>query len=186
MNDVNDANDASDASASYHVRRIRSGEGERLRTIRLLALRDAPRAFASTFEVESKRPAIAWEDRARGRASGNISATFVAETGDDWVGLVGAVRDPEEPRVVELVSMWVAPAARRSGVGARLVEEVLLWAGVADAERVELWVTRGNDPAIALYRRAGFSSKEDHRPSPTDPCREEVRMVVDLEQSGNH
>ena len=48
------------------------------------------------------------------------------------------------------------------------------------AERVELWVTRGNDPARHLYESMGFVETGDHQPLPSDPCKDEIRMVLAL------
>jgi GNAT superfamily N-acetyltransferase len=149
------------------VRRIRPGEGAKLRDIRCRALTDAPSAFASTLESESVRPQSVWEEAAERRSEGSTSATFIAESGDEvdeWVGLVGAFRLAERPRVVELVSLWVEPAARRAGIGRRLVDELASWARATGSERVELWVTRGNEPAIELYTSAGFALTGDHQP----------------------
>ncbi len=69
------------APVDYVVRRIRPGEGGRLKEVRLRALADAPRAFASTFEAESNRPDGYWDDLARRRSEGTADATFLAEAG---------------------------------------------------------------------------------------------------------
>lgn len=159
------------------VRRIRAGEGVLLRDVRLRALRDAPGEFSSTFEEESGRDLAAWEEASVARASGSGSATFVAASADGVAGLVGAYRRAEEPSTVELVSMWVDPSARGRGIGTRLVEAVLGWAADAGAERVVLWVTRDNDAASALYKKAGFAVTGEVQASPADPCREDVRML---------
>lgn len=161
---------------AVRVRRIRPHEGSLLRAARLAALADAPLAFASTFDEESRRPDGAWELDAAARSQGRTSATFLAEDGGT-LGLVGAYRDDEDQETVELVSMWVAPEARGRGVGALLVERVLEWARAGGATCVGLWVTRGNDPAIALYRAAGFVPTGAEAPHPWHPCHAELRMA---------
>ncbi len=165
------------------VRRVRPGDADRLREVRLSALRDAPSAFASSFETEVVHPAAAWAEAAEARSSGIDDATFLAEVGPDCVGLIGAFRRPGRPGVVELVSMWVAPELRRRGVGRLLVEQAVAWAGDTGADAVELWVTRGNYAAIAMYRNSGFTLKNEHQPLPSDPCRDEVRMVLEVPRS---
>jgi ribosomal-protein-alanine N-acetyltransferase len=56
----------------------------------------------------------------------------------------------------ELLSVGVAPAARRQGLGARLLTEGLSLMALAGAVRVVLEVAEDNVPAETLYRRAGF------------------------------
>lgn len=162
------------------VRRIRSAEGRLLREVRLAALADSPLAFESTFDEECNRPDEAWQTDAAARSEGFASANFIAEGKAGVVGLVGAYRSDEEPGTVELVSMWVAPYARGQGLGGLLVERVVEWAVAARATRVALWVTRGNDPAIALYTRTGFGTTAASKAHVSHPCHEELRMAREL------
>jgi GNAT superfamily N-acetyltransferase len=168
----------------WRVRRILPSEGDRLREIRLRALRDAPDAFASTFEAESTRRPGAWVEAATAWSAGDGAATFVAEADEHWIGLIGALRTSERPALVELVSMWVAPESRRLGVAESLIGEVVAWARSTGADAVELWVASGNAGAIATYRRAGFVLTADRQPLPSDPCTDELRMVRTLEADG--
>lgn len=162
------------------VRRIRPGDGPALRAIRLQALRDTPSAFGSTFEREVTRTKADWADRAARAADGPDRATFLAHAGEETVGVAGGYRERPGSGVVELVSMWVAPHARRGGVAAALVQTVIDWAAATAASRVDLWVTRGNEPALGLYKELGFRETDDVQPLPSDPCKEELRMTLDL------
>lgn len=92
------------------IRRVRSGEGDELRGLRLRALADAPGAFASTYADEASRPPEVWEEAARRRSQGEQESTFVAVDGRRWVGLVGADLGQADATAVELVSLWTAPA----------------------------------------------------------------------------
>jgi ribosomal-protein-alanine acetyltransferase len=56
----------------------------------------------------------------------------------------------------EILNMAVAPAHRRSGIGARLVKEALAWLRTARVRRVYLEVRASNEAAISLYSRIGF------------------------------
>lgn len=56
----------------------------------------------------------------------------------------------------EILTVATAPAARRQGVGAALVEAALRLAAVTGAEAMFLEVAVDNAPALALYRGAGF------------------------------
>jgi GNAT superfamily N-acetyltransferase len=162
------------------VRRVRSDEHELLRTTRLAALKDAPYAFGSTYAAESGRPDTEWEARARAGAEGAERATFFAAADGEIVGLVGGVRADGQREVVDLVSMWTEPAARRRGVGRALVHAVLDWARATNATAVELWVTQGNGPAQHLYESLGFRATGVTQPLPSDPAHEELRMRLDL------
>jgi ribosomal protein S18 acetylase RimI-like enzyme len=168
----------------WQVRRIGPDEGDRLRDIRLRALRDAPGAFASSFESESVRPRVAWDAAAGAWSTGVDAATFVAEADQEWVGLIGALRVPEYPDVVELVSMWVTPRLRRQGVAQSLIEEVVVWARATGACAVRLGAAAGNDAAIAAYERAGFVLTGERQPLRSDPPQDELRMFLVLEEGG--
>lgn len=60
---------------------------------------------------------------------------------------------PELDGPVQLMSLWVDPCARGTGVANGLVQALLRWAGPA---RVWLAVHGDNDRAIAVFRRLGF------------------------------
>lgn len=76
---------------------------------------------------------------------------WVAERGAEILGFIDYWVVAGE---VELIDVAVAPAARRQGLGRRLVEH--LRADVPDAAAVHLEVRAGNAAAIALYRALGF------------------------------
>ncbi len=164
-------------TSSIAVRRIAADDAELLRSIRLAALLDAPSAFGSSHEAEVVQPLEFWQERATRAATSRGSAYWFAERDAELVGLVGGFRPPEVPEDrVDLVSMWVAPAARRHGTGLLLVDAVLGWGRDTGADAIELWVTRGNDAAADLYRRCGFTETGDVAPLPSDPCKDEIRM----------
>jgi GNAT superfamily N-acetyltransferase len=125
-----------------------------------------------------------WDERARVGSAGDDGVTFVAVEGEVCVGMAAAFPDAGADRdLVELVGMWTAPEVRRQGVATRLVEAVVGWAADIGAERVELWVTGGNQPAQRLYEHLGFEPTGDHQPLPSDPCKDEVRMRRRLSSS---
>jgi len=158
------------------VRRIRPGDAEALRTVRLAALADTPGAFGSTHADEVTRPDSHWTTVAGDRSSGSSSANFLAMDGDRAAGIIGVIRSDDALDVIELVSMWVEPLLRGSGVADRLVVEVLSFAAAAGVSNVELWVAVGNDRARRFYERHGFVGLDDFAPLPSDPCANEQRM----------
>jgi GNAT superfamily N-acetyltransferase len=163
------------------VRQVRPDEGPLLKSVRLAALADAPSAFGSSYAAEADQPDEHWADRASIAAAGERSVTFFATVDESAVGLVSAYRSDPEAATAELVSMWVSPERRRAGIAAALVGAVVGWALQAGMATVELWVTRGNDAAVRLYERMGFRLTGDHQPLPSDPCKDELRMRLDLD-----
>jgi GNAT superfamily N-acetyltransferase len=142
------------------IRRITPDDGELLADLRLRALADAPDAFSSTHAEASRQSADDWTDLARRRAAGHREATFFALLGGAPVGLVGGfVRDGSP--LVDLVSMWVAPEARRHGVARALIQAVVDWAHDGGYDEVQLWVTEVNDGARKLYEASGFLATGD-------------------------
>jgi GNAT superfamily N-acetyltransferase len=137
----------SNGPTSIVVRRIRPGDASALKTVRLAALTDRPDAFGSTFEREAAFTPEIWASRTFQSSLGDHAVTYLAWLDDDAVGIVDGLRDGP---VVELMSMWTAPGLRRRGLGRRLVEATVEWDANAEAERVELWVMRGNDAAQRL------------------------------------
>jgi len=133
------------------IERLRPGNGERLRAVRLRALLDAPDAFETTFEESAARPAEHWNE-----ALVRL-ATFVANSdGGGDVGMVRGAPHDRSPEAGYLVSLWVAPEARGRGIGAALVDAVIDWARGRGFTRLVLDVADGNEPARRLYQRMGF------------------------------
>jgi RimJ/RimL family protein N-acetyltransferase len=161
------------------IRRVSTDDVEVYRDIRLRALRDAPSAFASSYDAEAARSQDDWADRVAAASNGDERATFLAFDGGVCVGLAGCGHD-DLGADRQLVSMWVAPSHRGTGVAGELVDAVLGWAADMGARRVGLWVTRDNDRAKRFYERAGFTPTGDVQPLPSDPCKDEIRMIRDV------
>jgi GNAT superfamily N-acetyltransferase len=136
------------------IERMRPDAWERLRTIRLRSLADSPDAFGTTYAQDLARPLIDW--RKRLEVPLELAATFIAFTGELDVGVVTGRRSDDDAATAMLLGMWVAPEARRSGVGGVLVNTVIHWACGQGFHRVLLDVADDNLPAIALYQSRGF------------------------------
>ena len=139
------------------VRRLRAGEAALFKTLRLCALADAPDAFAHTHAEISAKPESYWDEMTRAVTEPGRHAMFVAEDAGAPIGMAFGTLDPERPRAAHLGGMWVEPGARSGGVGRALGGAVLDWARERGFDRIALWVTDGNAPAIALYERLGFA-----------------------------
>ena len=127
--------------------RIGPEDWREFRTVRLASLADAPDAFGSRYAD--------WVDAAESRWRSRLAdvALTVVARGPD--GPVGVVSGAESEQVVELISMWVAPQQRGTGLAGRLIGEVVGWAA-ARGQRTSLMVRDDNEPAIRAYARAGF------------------------------
>ena len=149
------------------VRAALPEDWERIRDVRLAALRDAPDAFSSTLDGSEGQPQGRWEGWATGEGWGATVATFVEEPrpGAGFSALATAAVFKDDPSVAHLFAMWVAPEARRTGIGRDLVESAVSWAGESGVAEVLLRVTAGNDVATRLYRACGFVlDPEDREP----------------------
>jgi ribosomal-protein-alanine N-acetyltransferase len=58
---------------------------------------------------------------------------------------------------MEVLTIAVVPPARRQGIGRKLLDTALAWAGSQGARAALLEVAVGNSAALALYQRVGFS-----------------------------
>ena len=142
--------------------------------VRLRALQDSPTAFSSTYAKESAFPDEEWRKRAV-RWSSDGSAIFLAMDGDLGCGMIGAYEESEER--AQVVSMWVAPEARRAGVGMKLVDAAVDWARSRGMRELKLMVTSVNTGAIEFYQRLGFGMTGKTAVYPNDAAITEFEMV---------
>jgi GNAT superfamily N-acetyltransferase len=158
------------------IREAGAGDWQAMRDVRLAALRDAPQAFASTYEREVAFTEADWQRRIAG---GGSFLAYAAELGTAPAGIAGGFEIA--PGTIELVSMWVSPQARGHGIGQALVQAVVGWARARGATRVHLWVTENNGHARLLYERCGFQPTAERQPLPSDPEVTEIGMAYPLE-----
>ena len=162
--------------SQIRVRRMTPEDWQIWRAVRLAALTDAPRAFASTLDREQGYDERTWRDQVEpGRG-----VKVVALTGDAPVGVAAGWVHREWNDAVELFGMWVAPSARGTGVGDALVHQVLDWAHEGGHPQVRLWVVEDNHRARRLYERLGFIRTAETQPHPSHPGLCEQLMVRDL------
>ncbi len=88
-----------------------------------------------------------------------LGRLFVLRIGGQVVGMANAlitVSTAEGGRVLLLEDVIVCSEHRGGGLGRRLVEHVLDWAGEQGMTRVTLLADRDNRAALDFYRRLGF------------------------------
>ncbi|MEV0248499.1 GNAT family N-acetyltransferase [Nocardia sp. NPDC050712] len=150
--------------ASVQILELTPDDWDRFRRIRLLALTEAPYAFGATLAEAVERIEQDWRDLLAARVQ------FLATVGGQDLGTIGAVAEASGAHVI---SMWVAPEARGSGVADLLVCAVADWAAGKGYARIGLEVSEGNTAAERLYHRHGFRRTGVAGPiSATDPRRE--------------
>jgi ribosomal protein S18 acetylase RimI-like enzyme len=157
------------------IESLSSDEWPKLRDIRLAALQDSPDNFLATYALEEKY------DEARWRAEFIRGSWSVGYSDGQPVSLVGITREPETPMdQCYLEYVWVAPSFRHRGVAFEMLNEVLSRLKKSGVRTVFLWVLDGNDAAMRLYRRVGFTSNNHRQPLAARPGRSEERLRLEL------
>ena len=133
------------------ITQIGPADWERFRAVRLASLSESPAAFGSRYDDWVDAPAERWQSRLT-----QVPLTFLAHEETTDVGVVSGQRVGE--KWVELISMWVAPAARGTGVAGQLIDAVAGWAA-GQGRMTYLMVRSDNTRARRSYERAGFVDK---------------------------
>ena len=138
---------------SIAVRQLTADDWRLYRRLRLEALRDAPDSFRTTHAEAAEREAADWEEMVRRGAEQPDVRTLLASVDEEPSGLTFCW---VEDGIAGIAAMWVAPTARRLGVGTRLLDAALAFSRVRGATEARLWVTDGNVAAERCYSAAGF------------------------------
>jgi ribosomal protein S18 acetylase RimI-like enzyme len=143
-----------------NVRRLGIDDVSEFWALRLRGFRDEPSAFGSSYEEAMTRTlAAVTRDFPVADEDNFVLGAF---TPAGLVGIVGLRREERRKRRhrADLWGMHVAREARGQGVGRALVDELIRRVRAISApepiEQILLTVTAHNEPARALYRRAGF------------------------------
>lgn len=140
-----------------HVSSLQSSDAPRYRELMLEAYELAPDAFTSTAEERAREPDSFWVKRIADPTK--LTEAFGAFEGEDLIGTVALEYSakPKTRHKALVIGMYVTEAAR-----GRKAARALLEAAIESARAREqillltLTVTEGNEPAISLYRAAGF------------------------------
>jgi len=147
------------------VRRLRVGEGELFKRMRLTSLRESPSAFSSTYESALRRTPESWSEQADKSAEGPDRATFLLFSDDEPVGIAALYRDVKVLDMGEVIQVWVSPEVRGTGAAEILMEAVFSWAREQGFRRILAGINHGNVRALRFYQRLGFKleheTKED-------------------------
>ena len=140
----------------FSVRAWTPREWRYYRKIRLQALACDRDAFASTLEVESAKNERYWYERLLEGCQSTRDLPLRGEWRGRCVSLGWGSFDWQDPTTACVFQMWTAPQARGRGFGSAILRRLVDWAADANAERITLSVTLGNEDAHRLYRNCNF------------------------------
>lgn len=154
------------------VRDLRRGEARRFEQIRIAGWHAA---YAGILHPDVLRAAVLDEERVawRERWLADLppdEVTLVAEVGGEVAA--GAFLRPTPQGEAELMSLYVDPDRRGSGLGRALLEEG--FSRMPQPEQV-LWVLEDNAPARRFYERLGFTTDGGRQALPLKGDPVEVR-----------
>ena len=138
------------------VRILGVDDAHAFQVIRLRGLQECPTAFASSYEEECSTPAAVVAERLVAKEG---SAIFGAFEEKELVGIVGLQQETmlKLAHKAYIWGMYVAPNARKRGIGWELITQALSFAGKQlHVRQVNLGVNARNVAAIALYKSLGF------------------------------
>jgi ribosomal protein S18 acetylase RimI-like enzyme len=137
---------------------------DRLRSLRLAALKDTPSAFGAKYEDEAEKPILDWQNRLN-----NTYWCFVVADGVD-VGLL-AVDRAEKDRNSDcwLSSWWIHQDHRGSGIPKLMLNWLEQLCIEKKWEKIGLGVWPDNLRAISAYKKLGFTEAEKLLPSRSIP-----------------
>jgi ribosomal protein S18 acetylase RimI-like enzyme len=150
--------------------------------VRLTALQDTPTAFASTYSRESKLSDEDWLTRVSTWNSDRSTCYLAMEKGAPC-GIIAGKCDEHDLQRAHVLSMWVAPTHRRTGLGSRLVSAVQSWAQNLGVHELRLMVTSTNATAIRFYEKCGFTLTGVSQPFPNHPALSESEMLKPIKNS---
>lgn len=125
------------------------------RELRLIALKESPLAFGSTFHEALNKVAEDW----RGRLESRNFITLFAKEGNKLIGTVAAMFHTKErnSHVATIIGNYVIKDYRGKGVGSNLmrkiIEKIEERPGII---KINLQVAETQKPAIDLYKKYGF------------------------------
>jgi GNAT superfamily N-acetyltransferase len=141
------------------IRALAVSDSARFKALRLDALKSDPDAFGETFEEASRLTDDEWADKlSRTLSSGD--AIFVAEVGEEFVGMCGVGEDRTRRGHGFVWGVFVKKSERKSGAGSRLMDAAEGWAERRGFEGVNGWVAAPNDEAVNFYRGRGYEVGE--------------------------
>ncbi len=170
-----------------HIARLQPSDAPQYRQLMLQAYELAADAFTSTADERAAEPESFWVRRIADPMG--LSAAYGALEGQDLIGTVAleCSAKPKTRHKAHVIGMYAAPAVRGKGVGRALLAALVEQARAQDGILLlTLTVTEGNDPAVKLYRSAGFQTfgSEPMAISTPSGFKAKLHMWLPLQHSG--
>lgn len=135
---------------------LEPGDAVLYRNLVLEAYEHHPQAFTSSVAQRASMPLPWWASR----LDGTLEQVLGGYVDGELAGFVGLAFESRENarHKVTLFGLYVSRAFRHAGLGQLLVETALVEARrLPHLKVMQLTVTAGNDEAVRLYRRCGFT-----------------------------
>ncbi len=147
-------------------------------TTDVLVRKFAPSDVPAVLTILQESPeAAAWSRESLLQLDSVAPTAWVAE----WEGIVaGFLIGRSAADEFEILNMAVSGAHRRRGIGSKLLESALEVSRKAGSARVYLEVRASNEPAIALYKRHGFTECGRRVKYYRDPVEDAVLLSLSL------
>ncbi|MGI9170839.1 MAG: GNAT family N-acetyltransferase [Candidatus Nanopelagicus sp.] len=139
-------------------------DSNRLQSLRLAALKDAPYAYGAKYEVEKDKPIQEWQHMLE-----TSNWFFVSSAGED-IGLIG-VEKAGADRLSDcwIFGWWIAQPYRGKGVVNFMLEEIDKFCLKKHWLHQGLGVWPENKRAVAAYKKLGFVAGKELIPSRSIP-----------------
>ncbi|EAR09836.1 GNAT family N-acetyltransferase [Reinekea blandensis] len=143
-------------SAEFQFRTLTESDAQGFRKLRLLALKQVPRAFGASYETESAQPLSFFQDRCKTTVD---KITFGAFYQGNLISISSLVREmaPKCRHYASIFSVFTHSDFRGQGLSKHLlsqcIQQARQWAGV---DYLQLGVATDNAAALAVYQQAGF------------------------------
>lgn len=133
-------------------------DAARLHSLRLEALTNHPEAFTADAAEAAANPPEVWSELVEKYASTKDGTLFVAEAGDQLVGMTGLFRGryPKTRHSGKIWGVYVASDWRGMRIAQDMIEGCIGWAQANTLAVLTISVVATNTAAIRCYDRCGF------------------------------
>ena len=137
---------------------------ERLKYLRLSALKNSPGAFGAKYEVLKDRPDNYWQQLLK------VSSWCLVSADSVDIGLLAVDRaDKDRNSDCWLSGWWITPTYRGQGISKLMAHWVYELCEKNGWEKIGLGVWPDNKAAIAVYLKLGFVAADSLLPSRSIP-----------------